>query len=126
MASVTVVPSAAANASAAGASDACASPLSSAATDGGWVSRVVAVAEALARSLSIPVPLVVSPFVVGDLAIRNKQSSTEEDVEDAFAADVGEALVVRIGVVILILAASVGEGMEAELLALLGCDLGAP
>jgi len=69
---------------------------------------------------------VVSPFVVGDLAIRNKQSSTEEDVEDAFAADVGEALVVRIGVVILILAASVGEGMEAELLALLGCDLGAP
>jgi len=75
---------------------------------------------------SIPVPLVVSPFVVGDLAIRTKQSSTEEDVEDAFAAAVGEALVARIGGAILILAAPVGKGMEAELLALLGCDLGAP
>jgi len=51
MASVTVVPSAAVNASAARASIACTSPLLSGSADGGWVSRVVAVAEALTHSL---------------------------------------------------------------------------
>jgi len=75
---------------------------------------------------SIPVPLVVSPSVVRVLAMRNGQSLMEEDVEDAFAAAVGEALVSRIGVATLILAAAVGEEMEVEMLALLGCDLEAP
>jgi len=74
---------------------------------------------------SIPMPLEVSPSVgnVGnDLAVRNIPSSMEEGVEDAFAAAVGEALASKIGDAILILAAAVGKGMEAELLALLGCD----